>query len=91
MPFVLDGETGTVEIDAYGVRHEIVFAVDAIRQLPLIEHRRSDGLVHSGTRVAVRWPAGASSLLTAATVRLVHLADDYAWMNPHVDITMTVR
>jgi DNA topoisomerase VI subunit B len=89
MPFVLGGETRTVEINACGVRHEIVFAVDAIRQQPVIQHRRSDGLVHSGTRVTVRWPAGASSLLTAARVRFVHLADDYAWLNPHVAITVS--
>ena len=39
MPFVLDGKTGTVEIDARGVRHEITFAVDPIRQQPVIRHR----------------------------------------------------
>ena len=92
MPYVLDGETGHVEIDACGIRHEIVFAVDAIRQQPVIEHRqhhRSDGLVHPGTRVTVRWPDSACSLLTEARDRFVHLADDYAWLNPHLEITAT--
>ena len=31
MPFVLDGETGCIEVTASGVRHRITFAVDAIR------------------------------------------------------------
>ena len=59
MPFVLDGNTGRVEVDAHGVRHEISFAVDAIRQQPVIRHERRDGLVKIGTRVFVRWPNSA--------------------------------
>ena len=38
MPFVLDGERGQVEIAAQGERHRIAFAVDRIRQVPVIAH-----------------------------------------------------
>src|SRR4051812_9989729 len=37
MPFVLDGESGKVEIEANGVLHTITFRVDRIRQEPVIE------------------------------------------------------
>ena len=36
MPFVLDGDAGRVEICARGLRHQIEFAVDALRQAPVI-------------------------------------------------------
>lgn len=62
MPFVLDGDTGRVEIDARGVRHKITFAVDPIRQQPVIRHERRAGLVKTGCRVTVRWPHSASTL-----------------------------
>jgi DNA topoisomerase VI subunit B len=60
MPFALDGRAGRVEVDAQGVRHKITFAVDPIRQQPVIQHERRRGLVKSGTRVTVRWPSSAS-------------------------------
>ena len=63
MPFVLDGKAGRVEIDARGVRHKITFAVDPIRQQPVIRHERRSGLVKTGSRVTVRWPSSASSIL----------------------------
>ena len=43
MPFVLDGERGAVEIAAQGERHRIEFAVDHIRQEPVIDHRGRAG------------------------------------------------
>ena len=42
MPFVLDGKTGRVEVDARGIRHEIAFAVDPIRQQPVIRHQQHE-------------------------------------------------
>jgi DNA topoisomerase VI subunit B len=59
MPFCLDGKVGRVEIDAQGVRHRITFALEPIRQQPVIRHERRDGLVKNGTRVTVRWPSSA--------------------------------
>ena len=59
MPFVLDGRAGRVEIAARGVRHEIAFSVDPIRQHPVIQHERHDGIVKSGTSITVHWPHSA--------------------------------
>jgi hypothetical protein len=42
MPFVLDGERGRITIAAKGVRHEIVTAVDRVRQAPVIKYRESE-------------------------------------------------
>jgi DNA topoisomerase VI subunit B len=53
MPFVLDGKSGRVEVDARGVRHEITFSVDPIRQQPVIRQQQHEGLVKSGTSVTV--------------------------------------
>src|SRR5512132_971170 len=66
MPFVLDGKSGRVEVDARGVRHEITFSVDPIRQQPVIRQQQHEGLVKSGTSVTVRWPSSASSILADA-------------------------
>jgi hypothetical protein len=36
MPFVLDGDSGQVEIETGGTKHVITFRVDRIRQEPVI-------------------------------------------------------
>jgi DNA topoisomerase VI subunit B len=63
MPFALDGNRGEVVIEARGVVHRIVFQVDQVRQEPRIS-RRVSASVRGGTRVTVRWPDSASSILT---------------------------
>jgi Histidine kinase-, DNA gyrase B-, and HSP90-like ATPase len=88
MPFVLDGKTGRVEVDARGVRHAITFAVDPIRQQPVVRHERRDGNVKSGTRVTVHWPHSASSILEDVADRFLQIADDYTWLNPHLKLTL---
>src|SRR5512132_1694542 len=87
MPFVLDGKTGRVEVAARGIRHEITFAFDPIRQQPVIRHERGAGIVKSGTLVTVRWPHSASSILKDAADRFLQIADDYTWLNPHLTLT----
>jgi len=56
IPFVIDGERGRVEIDACGVRHDVEFRVDRIRQEPVINHAKAQSSVKSGTRIRVLWP-----------------------------------
>jgi hypothetical protein len=88
MPFVLDGKSGTFEVDAREVRHEITFAVYPIRQQPVIRQQQHEGLVKSGTSVTVRWPDSAkSSILENAAGRFLQIADDYTWLNPHLKLT----
>ena len=88
MPFVLDGKTGRVEVAARGIRHEITFAVDPIRQQPVIRHQQHGGIVKTGTSVTVRWPHSASSILENAAGRFLQIADDYTWLNPHLTLTL---
>jgi DNA topoisomerase VI subunit B len=88
MPFVLDGQSGVVEIEAHGVRHTITFAVDQIRQKPVIDHRQEEVFIKSGTRVTVRWPLSSSSILKSAEDRFLQIADAYTWLNPHLTLTV---
>lgn len=89
MPFVLDGETGVVEIAAQGKRHRITFQVDRIRQEPVIDHNSQPAPnVTTGTTIAVRWPDSASLILTEARERFLQIADDYTWLNPHLTLTI---
>jgi DNA topoisomerase VI subunit B len=88
MPFVLDGTVGRVEIAARGTSHAITFKVDTIRQMPVIGHDRSASPVKNGTRVTVHWPKLACSILAKAERRFLQIADDYTWLNPHLDLTV---
>ena len=60
MPFVLDGERGCIEVAANGVRHRITFAVDPIRQEPVISHDLVPDDGKNGTEICVIWPDSAS-------------------------------
>lgn len=84
MPFVLDGRSGTVSIEACGIGHEITFGVDPIRQEPVIRHERREALVRNGTAITVHWPVSACSKLRAAGHRFLQIAEDYTWLNPHL-------
>jgi DNA topoisomerase VI subunit B len=89
MPFVLDGEAGRVEICARGLCHQIEFAVDALRQAPVIRHRHQECDVRKGTSITVAWPESAGSILVDAEQRFLQVADDYTWLNPHLALTIT--
>lgn len=88
MPFVLDGEQGTVRIDTGGLRHNISFRVDRIRQEPIVDLAREPSEVRIGTAVRIVWPHSACSILTDARTRFLQIARDYAWLNPHLTITV---
>jgi hypothetical protein len=87
MPFVLDGERGRVEIEAENARHIIDFAVDRIRQVPVIEHCTEPAARTVGTAVRVRWPNSPRSILLDAKARFLQIADDFTWLNPHLSLT----
>jgi len=73
--------------DGGGKRHEISFAVDEIRQQPVIgrtAHEAAD--VKTATSVKVHWPPSACSELRDAEPRFLHLALSYAFLNPHLDL-----
>jgi DNA topoisomerase VI subunit B len=88
MPFVLNGEYGRVEIEASGIKHVLDFRVDRIRQEPVIGLAQEPSDVRIGTVVKVIWPNSACSILACAKQRFLQIASDYAWLNPHVTMTM---
>ena len=88
MPFVLNGEHGRVEIEASGIKHVLDFRVDRIRQEPVIGLAQEPSDVRIGTVVKVIWPNSACSILACAKQRFLQIASDYAWLNPHVTMTM---
>ena len=88
MPFVLDGEAGRVEICAHGLHHQIEFAVDALRQEPVIRHRHEERDVRKGTSITVAWPGLSWLNPGRAEERSLQIADDYTWLNPHLGLTV---
>jgi DNA topoisomerase VI subunit B len=89
MPFVLDGTTGRVDIVAHGQRHEITFAVDQIRQEPVISVDPEPAAdVKNGTTIKVWWPNSACSILEDAKARFLQLADDFTFLNPHLTVSV---
>jgi DNA topoisomerase VI subunit B len=86
MPFALDGTLGQVSIESRGVAHRIGFAVDQLRQEPRIDHETVPSEVKIGTAVTVRWADSACSILADAKARFLQIADDFAWLNPHLRI-----
>ena len=84
MPFVLDGAQGVIEVDAGGTRHRIEFTVDPIRQEPVIQHDMAPADRKNGTEIRLEWPDSACSILADAKDRFLQIADDYAWLNPHL-------
>ena len=91
MPYVLDGQRGETLIESHGVAHNIVFTVDPLRQTPRVEHTKKPSAVKNGTKVTVRWPNRACSLIDDAKSRILSLACDFAWFNPHLALTFDWR
>ncbi len=88
MPFVLDSNQGVIEVDAGGTRHRIEFTVDPIRQEPIIRHDTAPADQKNGTEIRLEWPDSACSILADAKDRFLQIADDYAWLNPHLRLAI---
>jgi len=86
MPFVLDGDHGRVDISSHGQRHEIFFAVDPIRQKPVVSRSPHQAKkVKTGTRVKVLW----ASPLTDVRGGFLQIADDFTFLNPHATVAVS--
>jgi DNA topoisomerase VI subunit A len=89
MPFVLDGVRGETTIESRGVKHTVVFEIDAVRQTPRVSTTRAKGgFVQSGTRVSVSWPVSACLKLADAELQIVQMAEAYAALNLHLSISV---
>jgi hypothetical protein len=91
MGFSIDGEQGETIIERLGAAHRIVFTVDPVRQAPRIDHERAPSTVKIGTRVTMRWPDSASSILADAKVDFLQLVSTYCWLNPHATLSCEWR
>jgi DNA topoisomerase VI subunit B len=88
MPYALDGSEGRVEVSARGLTHRITYRVDRIRQQPVIDHETEEGPTQPGTKFRIFWPDSARSLLQAARPRFLQIAEDFAFLNPHLALTV---
>ena len=88
MPFVLDG-------DAAGSRSRrrargtssTSPSIASVRSRPSIT-ASSPARSRIGTRIKVDWPDSACSILADAKAQFLQIADQYAWLNPHLTITV---
>jgi DNA topoisomerase VI subunit B len=88
MPFVLDGSAGRVEITVSGITHLIDFAVDRIKQVPVISHTEEPVECKKGTVFKVCWPNSPRLDLAESKARFLQLAQDYTWLNPHLTLAV---
>jgi hypothetical protein len=88
MGYALTETCGDTRVEAGGVAHSIGFRVDQIRQMPRIDHVRGTSLVRNGTRISVQWPDLARSILEDAKARFLQMAEDFAWLNPLLTLTV---
>jgi DNA topoisomerase VI subunit B len=86
MPYALDGKEGVTVIAAQGITHIITFRVDHLRQEPVLDHDRVPSPTTKGTRITIKWPNSACLILAGAESRFLQIADDFAWVNPHLRI-----
>ncbi|MEI8373691.1 MAG: ATP-binding protein [Planctomycetota bacterium] len=89
MSYVLDGNLGRVDITAQGLRHEISFRIDPIRQIPAITHTAHPvEIVKIGTSVKVWWPPVSMDTLRDSGSEFLQNALAFTWLNPHLTITV---
>jgi DNA topoisomerase VI subunit B len=88
MPFVVDGTRGRIEIEAGARRHLIDMAVDRIRQEPVISYAIETIKGRIGTLVRVKWPNSPRSIGDDGRRQFLQMAQDYAWLNPHLSIAV---
>jgi hypothetical protein len=87
MPFVLaQGQQGEVVIESHGIAHTVRFAIDSVRQTPVVSCLVEASEVKNGTRIAVRWPDSASSILADARPGFLSLVSTFTTLNPHLTI-----
>jgi hypothetical protein len=83
----LGQQQGEVLIESHGVAHRIVFAVDPVRQTPAVNHAQEPSEVKTGTKITVRWPSSASSIIADAESDFLALVSTFAWLNPHLTLS----
>jgi hypothetical protein len=87
MGYVLSGarESETV-IEAHGIAHTIRFAVDQIRQEPMVTVDKALSDVRTGTRITVFLPANDDEDFPVDKIKL--LCSDFCWLDPHLTLRL---
>jgi len=86
MPFVLDGDAGTVEITTRGVAYSIEMRLDRVRSEPIVTITTEPANARNGTSIRAQWPLSASRILEEAKPRFLQLASDAVVLNPHLTL-----
>jgi DNA topoisomerase VI subunit B len=85
MPYALDpDEPGDVMIEARGVTHRLSVEADPVERVPRVVHERERSPVKNGTRITIRWPKQARSLMVDAKRGFLSCAIEFSWLNPHL-------
>jgi DNA topoisomerase VI subunit B len=87
MPCALDNAApGETVIESRGVQHRIAFEIDPLREIPVTRYEQAASVGRNGTRIAIRWPEGASSILEGGQLGFFQAARAFAAFNPHLDL-----
>jgi Histidine kinase-, DNA gyrase B-, and HSP90-like ATPase len=90
MAYVLGGKIkGETWIEARGLKHRILFTVNAIKQEPVVNNIRTRSRVTTGTRVTVFWPDTYDAEIDTDEIR--DLLKQFIWVNPHLTLQFTVN
>jgi hypothetical protein len=84
-------------IEAQGVKHQILFTVNPIRQEPIVKDIRTPSRIRTGTRVTVFWPSDREAtdeydndLAEIDPNPIRELLWEFVWVNPHLALQFTV-
>jgi hypothetical protein len=89
MGYVLSGKIkGETWIEARGVKHQIEFSVNQIKQEPIVQDIRSRSSVTVGTRVTVFWPQ--TDKVRIDPNEIIRLLLLFISVNPHLSVQFTV-
>jgi len=87
IPFILDGTSGHVVIEARGEAHDIEFRIDPLTRTPKIRRRSTTSSVKIGTQISVVWPERASSYLAEAQSAFLPILANFSALNPHLSLS----
>jgi hypothetical protein len=89
MAYVLGGKVkGETWIEARGVKHQIRFTVNQIKQEPIVNNIRTRSRITTGTRVTVFWPDTYEAPIDPNAIK--NLLTEFVWVNPHLTLRFTV-
>lgn len=91
MPFALSGTEGLTEIRARGAHHQILFRIDQIQQIPVLDLSSEPDSVKTGTTITVHWPQQSRLELQEARPWFLQMVEGFALLNPHASFSLSWR